>query len=94
MRETNGFILQSNKRPHDEASLELTDVKKMMNSAGHNFAPHGETSSVWFLAKTGLDPGTLYAARDFDKIASTAEVFIVLESLQQRHTTMSIVQDL
>jgi len=49
LRDTNGFVIQTNKRPHDEASLELLDVKKLHNSKGTNFAPHGHTASVWFL---------------------------------------------
>lgn len=78
LRETNGFIIQSNKRPHDEASLDLLDIKKLYNSVGHNFAPHGETSSVWFI---DIETNIMYPARSVASIPAANEVGIVLESL-------------
>jgi len=82
--------LQTNKRPHDDASLELLDIKKMHNSPGHNFAPHGHTSTVWFIdASTGI----MYEAKNVANIPAGNDVGIVLESLQQRHTSMAVVQD-
>lgn len=91
LRSTEGFVIQTNKRPHDELSLELLDVKKMYNSQGQNFAPHGHTATVWFL---DIVTKKLYAPEDSDGIPAANEVGIVLESLQQRHTAMAIVQDL
>lgn len=80
MRDTNGFVIQANKRPHDEASLELLDIKHVVNSKGQNFAPHGLTSSVWFI---DIDNGNgmLHRARDAHLIPSDHQVGIVLESL-------------
>lgn len=86
LRDTNGYVIQANKRPHDELSLELQDVKKISTSS-NNFAPQGHTASVWFCDMTGV---LLYEASDFATIPNGQSVGIVLESLQQRHTTMAI----
>lgn len=91
LRDTNGFVIQCNKRPHDDASLNLLDIKKLNNSIGQNFAPHGHTSSVWFV---DVSTKIMYPATEVQNIPSANEVGIVLESLQQRHTTMAIAQDL
>jgi hypothetical protein len=84
-------VIQSNKRPHDEASLELLDVKKMYNSKGHNFAPLGQTSPVWFV---DIATKIMYPPDEVSQIPGGAQVGLVLESLQQRHTSISIAQDL
>lgn len=91
LRETNGFVIQTNKRPHDEASLDLLDIRKMHNSTGQNFAPHGHTASVWFI---DLDDTVMYEAKDYASIPTGHRVGVVLESLQQRHTAMAIAQGL
>jgi hypothetical protein len=92
MRDTNGFIVQANKRPHDEASLDLLDIKHMNNSKGHNFAPMGHTSTVWFidLDHTSITK-MIYPANEVHLIPVTHNVGIVLESLQSRHTIMSVL---
>lgn len=41
-----------------------------------------------------MDTRIMYEPADFHLIPSTSVVGIVLESLQQRHTMISIVQDL
>lgn len=81
MRDTNGFIIQANKRPHDEASLELLDIKHMNVSRGQNFAPQGLTSAVWFIDTDVPGGGTLYKASEAHLIPAEHNVGIVLESL-------------
>jgi len=90
LRDQNGFVIQANKRPHDEHSLQLLDLKKAHNSPGQNFAPHGHMSSVWFI---DISTKMMYEAKDVANIPSGTNIGIVLESLQSRHTTMAIVQD-
>lgn len=63
----------------------------MNNSKGHNFAPHGHTSSVWFI---DIANKKLVPPEEVGDIFGTNEVGIVLESLQQRHTSMALALDL
>lgn len=93
MRDTNGFIIQANKRPHDEASLELLDIKHLNVSKGQNFAPEGHVSTVWFIDTSVPGGGMMYKASEAHLIPADHQVGIVLESLQSRHTVMSVLQD-
>jgi len=68
-----------NKRPHDDASLDLLDIKKMNNSPGINFAPHGHTSIVWFVDVTS---STMYPAEKVEDIPAANVIGLVVESLQ------------
>lgn len=79
LRQTQGFVVQANKRPHDEASLQLLDVKKLNNSPGINFAPVGHTAVLWFM---DISNKIMYPASEFDSIPNSSQIGIVLESLQ------------
>jgi len=91
LRGQNGFISQVNKRPHDDASFDLLDVQKSVNGRGRDFSPMNEISTVWFY---DITDNILYPARDYDTIPAGNLIGLVVESLQQRHTTMAISQDI
>lgn len=63
----------------------------MNNSKGQNFAPLGLTSPVWFV---DVASKILYRPDELASIPGGTQVGLVLESLQQRHTSITIAQDL
>lgn len=85
-----GFISQCNYRPHDMQSFEFHDTKidKEKSLFGNELSP------VWFLVRVGGTTFELFSLDEYLEYAATEAafteyVYLVTESIQQRHTFLA-----
>lgn len=81
IRGTNGFLVQSNFRPYDEHSYDLRDPV-----ASNKALFDDDIDAVWFI---NMADKTLFPGSMISSLTSDAQIGIVVESLQQRHTVMA-----
>jgi len=92
LRGKHGFIYQSSKRPFQESCLTLHDIDRSYVSDTTSFEIAGVTSPVFFV---DLNTGIACTPQAFQALSAVehSHTFgIILESLQQRHTAITVIQ--